>query len=429
MTTRGGACRLAATVALALAGGLSAQGTLRSRVEGGGDGRVQFRFAARSDVCGLGPSVQVGRSYYVSTGPGLGDGFDRACRRGPVVVRISRSGGQVVGVETEIAPDATPAGVSDLGNVPAPAAADYLMGLAARADGRPARDAIFPAVLADSASVWSSLLGLSRNRELSRSVRQSALSWLGRELDRIAPEDGRRVSAALVTLAGDPEETTAIRQQAISVLARNQRADLAALTRMATGTDPWLRDAAVQAMANSGDPRAREFLRTALGDPNLPDRLRVTVIRGIGGQYATAKDLELLRSRFGALASGDAKRAVLQAVGEQGGSANLQWLLGVAADPNGIPDLRSQAVESAQRAGATSVQLGALYDRSPDRRGKEASINALFRSGDRVAVEVLVKIARSETDLAVRRALINRLSRLDDERVRTLLKELTENRD
>lgn len=409
-------------------GALTAQGALRARVEGGGDGKVQFRFAARSDVCGLGQAFQVGRSYFVNNGPGLGDGWDRVCHRGPVVVRVTRAGGQVVGVETEIAPETSPDGVNDIGTVSASGAAEYLLDLAVRADGRPGREAILPAVLADSASVWPGLLAIGKNRDVSRSVRQSALSWLGRELDRISVDDGRRASSSLVAIATDVEETLSIRQQAVSVLARNQRADLSALTRMATGPDSWLRDAAIQAMANSGDPRARDFLRTALNDQDLSEKLRVTVVRGIGNSYATAKDIELLRSRYAGISSLEAKRAILNAVGEQGGTANLQWLLGVAADPNTNTELRGQAGESAQRAGASSAQLAKLYDDSPDRRGKEAAINGLFKNGDRAAVDALVKIARNETDPSVRRSLINRLGRLDDERVKNLLKELTEAR-
>ena len=416
-------------LALVLAVSLSGQGggTLRSRVETGGDGRVQFRFPARADVCGWGTSVSIGRSTYISSG-NVNITDDRACRRGPIVVRVTRAGGQVVGLETEVAPETQPEGVTDLGAVSGAAAAEYLLDLAARADGRPAREAILPAALADSATVWPGLLVLGKNRELSRSVRQSALSWLGRELDRVSAEDGRRVSTALVTLAGDADETLSIRQQAVSVLARNQRADLAALTRMASGNDSWLRETAIQALAGSGDPRARDFLRTALADPGLPDQLRVTVVKGIGGQYATARDVELLRNRYPGMASLEARRAVISAVGEQGGSANLQWLVGVAVDPNAQPELRAQATESAQRAGASTAQLTRLYEQSPDRRGKEAAISALFRNGDRAAVDALVKAARTETDPSLRRTLISRLGRLDDERVRALLKELTDTR-
>jgi len=409
------------------AASLLGQSGLRSRVEGGGDARVQFRYAARADVCGMGNSISIGRSTYLSTGNvNVLEGVERQCRRGPVVVRVTRAGGQVVGIDAEIAPELVPEGVTDLGAVAAGAAAEYLLDLAARADGRPGREAILPAVLADSATVWPGLLALSRNGALSRSVRQGAMSWLGRELDRMNGEDARKASAALIAIAGDTEETLPIRQQAVSVLARSERADLSALTRMANGTDSWLRQAAIQALANSGDPRARDYLRTALQEPTLPEALRTSVIRGLGRDYATARDLELLRSRYAGLASTTSKQVVLSVVGEQGGNASLQWLLGIAGDANEAPELRAQAVESAQRAGATTAQLGKLYDQAPDRRTKESTISALLKNGDRAAVDILLRIARTETDPSVRRSLINRMGRMEDERVKALLKDLIE---
>ena len=193
---------------------------------------------------------------------------------------------------------------------------------------------------------------------------------------------------------------------------------------MANGDDTWLRHAAIQALANSGDPRARDYLRAALQDPALPEPLRVSVIRGLGREYATARDVELLRSRYASLGSIAAKQAVLSALGDQGGTANLNWLLGVAADPDASMELRAQAVDAAQRAGASTAQLGKLYDQAPDRRAKESAINALFKNGDRAAVDILIRIARTETDASVRRSLINRLGRLADERVKTLLRDL-----
>lgn len=417
---------LLAVLATGIVASLGAQSSLRSRVEGGGDARVQFRYAARADVCGIGSSIQVGTSTYINTGnSNFWNGVDRpACRRGPVVVRVTRSGGMVVGVDTEIAPESNPEGVTDLGAVSAAAAADYLLDLAARAEGRPGREAILPAMLADSASVWPKLIEIARNGALSRSVRQGAMSWLGRELDRTSGDEARQASAALVTIATNPEEMTPIRQQAVSVLARSERADLAALTRMATGTDTWLRQAAIQALASSGDPRAREFLRTAFLDPALPEALRASVIRGLGREYATGKDIELLRSRFPSLTSAASKQAVLSVLAEQGGAANQQWLLGVATDPNATPELRGHAIEAVQKAGAPAAQLGKLYEQALDRRGKEAAINGLFRNGDRQSVDRLMLIAKNETDVSVRRSVISRLGRLEDPRVQEFLKEM-----
>jgi HEAT repeat protein len=417
---------LLAVLATGIVASLGAQSSLRSRVEGGGDARIQFRYAARADVCGLGSSIQVGTSTYINTGnSNVWNGVDRpACRRGPVVVRVTRSGGMVVGVDTEIAPESNPEGVTDLGAVSAAAAADYLLDLAARAEGRPGREAILPAMLADSASVWPKLIEIARNGALSRSVRQGAMSWLGRELDRSTGDEARQASAALVAIATNPEEMTPIRQQAVSVLARSERADLAALTRMAGGTDTWLRQAAIQALASSGDPRAREFLRTAFLDPALPEALRASVIRGLGREYATGKDIELLRSRFSGLTSAASRQAVLSVLAEQGGAANQQWLLGVATDPNATPELRAHAIEAVQKAGAPAAQLGKLYEQALDRRGKEAAINGLFRNGDRQSVDRLILIAKNETDVSVRRSVISRLGRLEDPRVQEFLKEL-----
>jgi HEAT repeat protein len=415
-----------AVLATGIVASLGAQSSLRSRVESGGDGRVQFRYAARADVCGLGSSIQIGTSTYINTGnSNFWNGPDRpACRRGPVVVRVTRSGGMVVGVDTEIAPESTPEGVTDLGAVSAAAAADYLLDLAARAEGRPGREAILPAMLADSASVWPKLIELARNGALSRSVRQGAMSWLGRELDRTSGDEARQASAALVGIATNPDEMTPIRQQAVSVLARSERADLGALTRMAAGTDTWLRRAAIQALASSGDPRAREFLRTAFLDPALPEALRASVIRGLGREYATGKDIELLRSRFPSLTSTASRQAVLSVLAEQGGAANQQWLLGVATDASATPELRARAIEAVQKAGAPAAQLGKLYEQALDRRGKEAAINGLFRNGDRQSVDRLILIAKNETDVSVRRSVISRLGRLEDPRVQELLKEL-----
>jgi len=402
------------------------QGGLRERLERA-DGTVQFSFAARADVCGWGRSINIGNSTYISMGnTGYSNDHRAECRRGPVVVRLVRAAGTLVDIDVEIAPEGRAEGVTDIGLVSAPAAAAYLLDLAGRAEGRPAREAILPAVLADSAAVSAGLLRLAQNRELARAIRQSALSWLGREMETADAAEARRVSAAVVAIAADAAEPTPIRQSAVSVLARTEQADLAALTRMATGEDRWLRQSALQALSNSGDPRARDFLRAQLADPNLPENLRVTVIRGIGREYATPRDAELLRTRYASLTSIESQRAILSVLGDLGGTTNLQWVLGVAADPNTAPDVRSHAAEAAQKAGATTAQLYKLYETAPDRRTKEAAVNALFRVGDREATDRLVQIVRAETDMNVRRSVINRLSRSEDPRVRDMLKEMVE---
>ncbi len=144
----------------------------------------------------------------------------------------------------------------------------------------------------------------------------------------------------------------------------------------------------------------------------------------LGREYATGHDVELLRSGYAGLSSATAKQAILSVLAEEGGASNLRWLLGVAGDAAASPELRAQAIEAGQRAGASAAQLGTLYAQAPDRRAKEAAINGLLKRGDRPSVDLLLGIARTETDPTVRRSLISRLGRLEDARVKEFLKEL-----
>jgi hypothetical protein len=69
----------------------------------------------------------------------------------------------------------------DLGVVSAPEAARYLMTIAARGAHVASAKAIFPAVLADSATVWPALLAIARDLDTrSKATRQDALFWLSR---------------------------------------------------------------------------------------------------------------------------------------------------------------------------------------------------------------------------------------------------------
>src|ERR1041385_7880629 len=133
---------LAAAVAAAIPGFACAQG-LASRVDAAPDGRVQFNFAARAGVCGNGRSwIQTGPNNY--SGTFYGDGWrNEPCVPGPVRVVVDRADKLPLSVQTYVGPpDSTLRGVTDLGHVRAQDAVDYLLGLAAKVDGRAGRDAL-----------------------------------------------------------------------------------------------------------------------------------------------------------------------------------------------------------------------------------------------------------------------------------------------
>src|SRR4029078_810253 len=103
------------------------------------------------------------------------------CIPGPVRVVIDRADKLPLSVQTYVGPpDSTLRGVTDLGRVRAQDAADYLLSLAGKIDGRAGRDALFPAMLADSANTAPTLVTIARNSAPTRETRTRARAALGR---------------------------------------------------------------------------------------------------------------------------------------------------------------------------------------------------------------------------------------------------------
>src|ERR1051325_1374367 len=200
--------RSVALLALALLGpGIAGAQTLADRVANASDARVQFTYASRADVCGNGRSfIQVsGNSWYGSWSDG--DRRD-TCATGPVRVILDRAGREVVSIATFVGPvptDAAPGGITDLGRVRTQDAVSFLLGLAEKAEGRVSRDAILPAVIADSVDPSPRLLAIARNQSSARETRRSAIGWLARPFD--ARDRGANdIATVLVTIAKDEND-------------------------------------------------------------------------------------------------------------------------------------------------------------------------------------------------------------------------------
>src|SRR5678816_2842857 len=127
-------------------------------------------------------------STYIQTGPNsyngtfygnFNDGVRaEPCVAGPVRVVIDRADKLPLSVQAYVGPaDSTLRGVTDLGHVRAQEAVDYLLSIASKVDGRAGREAIFPAMLADSANSSTALVAIAKNTALPRETRRSALSY------------------------------------------------------------------------------------------------------------------------------------------------------------------------------------------------------------------------------------------------------------
>jgi len=243
---------------LALA--LALQGGLPDRVAAAPDGEVRFSYATRPGVCGNGRNTisfdcedgWCGR-HRVSVGRYDDDDAGCPCEPGPARVALLKRGGQVTRLRVYVggAWRAPGAGVTDLGTVSAAAAARYLLDLAARATGDAGHDAVFPAVLADSVTVWPDLLRLARSASVARETRRSAVFWLGQAAGEVA-------TRGLTELLDDTTVAVEVKESAVFALSQQPSdAGIPALIRVArTHASPSVRKKALFWLGQSDDPRA-----------------------------------------------------------------------------------------------------------------------------------------------------------------------------
>jgi HEAT repeat protein len=416
--------RATALVAL-LAPALSAQ-SLADRVNGASANAVQFTYSARPGVCGNGRT-------YIMTGNGSTYGNfsynettrTEPCVNGPVRVVIDRAGREIISVQTYVGTTPSPAVAQDVGRVSGQQAADYLLDIAGRTEGRVGRDAIFASSLADSATTTDKLIAIARNQNLSRNTRNAALSYMSWSVPagNAVPASA---SSALVSIARDEADNQQVRQQALSVLARLEHgAGIPALIDLSKQQGfTWLAKESIAALSRSGDPRARAFLRTAIQRTDLSDDVMAQVIQSLGREYSTAQDAALLRAAYPRVNGERSRRAIVQSVAEVGGTENVRWLMSIARSDSSNDSRRREALDAAVRAGVSSAELVTLYDATADQRLKETVISQLAKIGDDVSVNKLISIAKTETNYNLRRSTINRLSNSEDPRVRQALKDI-----
>jgi hypothetical protein len=216
--------------------------SLEQRISAAGSGVVRMSFISHPGVCAS--STHDVRSVYSD------EQWEEDCEPQPIRVVLSLTDGRVTGVRTYVGGRWRPrASVVDLGMVRPQDAAPYLVSLAERTGV--AGDPLFPAVLADSVTIWPSLLRLAGSALVTSDTRRSAVFWL-------AEAAGAAITPALDSIAGDVRGDREVRKQAVFALSqRTDREAIPALIRIARANqDPALRKTALFWLGQSGDPRA-----------------------------------------------------------------------------------------------------------------------------------------------------------------------------
>lgn len=258
-------CAAAMTLA---AGTLPAQG-IAKRVAQVKDGTVRMSYASRSDVCGNGAgniSTHNGTQRNSSSGGSTTitttrhNEWEDECESGPVRVAIDVADGKPIALRAYVGGRWRPGtDVTDLGTVPAKDAVDYLLDDLARADGKVAGEAIFPATIADSVTVWPRLLNLAKDDSRTKDVRKQAIFW-------VSQAAGEKATEGLKDVVGDAATDQDVRLQAVFALSQRPKDEgVPALLDVAKGSkDPRIRKQAIFWLGQSGDPRAVAYFESVL---------------------------------------------------------------------------------------------------------------------------------------------------------------------
>src|SRR6266566_2178915 len=164
---------------LVLASSAAAQ-TVEQRVAKAPDGSVRFSFAARPGVYGNGRNMiswdcDKGNCHNRQVDGNWDDhnDWDAPCDSGPVRVALTKSSGRITDLRVYVGGEWRPnTTATDLGTVGTKDAASYLLALALKDESRASEKAIFPAVLADSVTIWPDLLD---DGNADHEVRESAV--------------------------------------------------------------------------------------------------------------------------------------------------------------------------------------------------------------------------------------------------------------
>jgi hypothetical protein len=254
---------------LIVAGSASAQ-TLENRVAAAPDGSVRFSFAARPGVYGNGHnSISWGcdggdcRHRQTTDWQSDRDEWNEPCDSGPVRVALTKTDGRLTNLRVYVGGEWRPGtSATDLGMVGTKDATSYLLSFAARDDSRIAEKAIFPAVLADSVTIWPDLLKIAKDEKISRKVRRSAVFWLGQAA-------GDAATKGLTEIVEDGGQDREVRESAVFALSQRPRDEgVPVLIKIAKeNKDPDLRRKAIFWLGQSDDPRALSLFEELLTKP------------------------------------------------------------------------------------------------------------------------------------------------------------------
>ena len=260
---------------------------------------------------------------------------------------------------------------------------------------------------------------LARRDEGSLCLRRKAVFLVsqheGPETERILLDAARN----------DPDGQ--VREQAVQWLSQvDSPAAVAALDSiLRSAGDPALQDKAIFALSQQDSPRARQALRDFALRSGVSSDLRQKAIFWIG-QGDDPDRVNFLKTLFTQLRDTESRDKILFSVSQVEGRESQRWLLQVAGDVNESIELRKKALFWVGQSDIPATELFTLYEKMSSREMKKQLIFVYSQRDEKAAVDKLFEIARSETDMELRKNAIFWLGQSDDPRVPAFLERLLE---
>ena len=228
----------------------------------------------------------------------------------------------------------------------------------------------------------------------------------------------------LSVATSDPEMS--VRKEAVRWLGdvRSDRAITVLDSILKSTTESSIRDAALFALSNHRDQRARQAVRNYALSPSTTEEGRQKAITYIGIHSGKPEDGDFLISLYPKLTDPKTKRSVLRALGDIEVKASWDFLMRIAQNPSEDVSVRKDALFWAEQGDIPTADLIGVENKLDDTRLREHYVFVLSQRNETAATDRLIAIARSHTDVEMRKKAIFWLGQKRDPRVRQILMEI-----
>ncbi len=259
---------------------------------------------------------------------------------------------------------------------------------------------------------------LERRDECSVELRRKAVFLLSQK------HSSEATGVLLDVVRADPDPE--VQEQAVFWLSQvhSTQAVNALDSILMQSENPRIQEKAVFALSQHNSPRAAEILRRFVARRDVSEDLRESAIFWLG-QSHSGENVEFLKQLYGQVDSPQLKDKIIFSISQQESTDGAEWLMNLALNENESMKLRKQALFWAgQQRRIPTGRLSELYRSMPDREMREQVIFVLSQRHEREAVDVLMGIARDETDPDLQKKAIFWLGQSNDPRVAEFLLEI-----